>query len=110
MAKSWFRACERRAVQMPARLNGRGTGVFPGQLVNLGLGGACAMVSDALPIGQHLVLELQPPNLWDPLRVSSRVVWCRRRDTSFLVGLHFELDGAPMMGLLVDLMTAGTYD
>jgi hypothetical protein len=108
--RKWFRACERRAVHLPARLNGFEADVGEVLLVELGLTGGRVNCARPVPIGINVQLELQPPNLWDPLRIAAKVVWCEPRDERFFIGLEFELGGAPIMGLLLELMTAGKYD
>lgn len=110
MAKNWFRACERRAVSLPARLTIRDAEPSAATLVNLGLSGCCARLPDFIPVGGTLSLELEPANLWDPLKVQCRVVWCETRDDGVFAGLEFALEGPPMMGLLLDLMTADAYE
>ncbi len=109
MAKTSFRACERRAVHLPARLSGLQPDSIEVMLVNLSLSGGCVRSESQLTPGARLVLELQPPNLWDPLLLSSTIVWCQQRERTFFAGLQFELESAHVTGLLVDLMAAGSF-
>ena len=49
-------------------------------MLNIGLGGACVSAPDPLPEGARLALEIDTPNLWDPLAVVAEVAWVSERD------------------------------
>jgi hypothetical protein len=106
-----FRAFARRAIQLPATVSTPADGPKPARLVNLGLGGACVSVSAGLDVGSVVTLEVNAPNLWDPLVVPATVAWIRWEGRSAAhAGLAFNhalLSGLPA---LVELLVAYRYD
>ncbi|MEO8905947.1 MAG: PilZ domain-containing protein [Polyangiaceae bacterium] len=44
-------------------------------VVDLGLGGAGVEVSDSVPVGTEVEIEIDTPHLWDPLTLSGVVAW-----------------------------------
>lgn len=110
MDKTWFRGSERQPLQLPVRLNGLDADAGSAALVNLGLSGAAIVTHAPLVPGAEFELELESPNLWDPLRIRSRAVWCEERRGSYVTGLSFTLENPAIVGLVADLISAGRYD
>ena len=73
-AERHFRAFARRAVTLPVTISTEGGSARSAKLVNLGLGGACVAVSDKTEPGRVVTLEVNAPNLWDPLVVVAKVI------------------------------------
>lgn len=71
-----FRAHARRDVRLRALL----THVQAGwqryvAVENIGLGGACAQLGEAIAPGDGVTLSFTAPTLWDPLVLRARVAW-----------------------------------
>jgi hypothetical protein len=79
--------------------------------LNLGLGGACVSIGAAIDVGAVVTLEVNAPNLWDPLVVPAAVAWLRWEGRSTAhAGLAFNhalLSGLPA---LVELLVAYRYE
>lgn len=80
-----------------------------GRIVNLGLGGAAVETVEYVHVGARIELEMQPPNLWDPLVLHATVSWVRETADGFLIGLAFEHESSRATGSLLGLLTAEAY-
>jgi hypothetical protein len=109
-AERHFRAFARRAVSLPVTISTEGGGVRPAKLVNLGLGGACVSVSEKTEPGRVVTLEVNAPNLWDPLVVVAKVAWMRSNGRSVLAGLAFDHSARGTLPSLVELLGAHGYE
>ncbi len=82
--------------------------------MNLGLGGACVEVGDALVVGAAVTLEVTAPNLWDPLVVPARVAWTAPAAATgaTLAGFAFDHGSRTKAALpsLVELLAAYRYE
>ena len=75
-----FRAHARRSVRLRALVTHVGEGwQRQGEVVNLGLGGACVVVDEMLAEGDVISLSFTAPTLWDPLVLRGRVAWVAPR-------------------------------
>ena len=67
---------------------------FEGRTRNVSRGGLCADVSDAVPVGAEvtvdLVLVFDDDAQSEPLRLPARVAWCTPLDDAFQLGLSFK--------------------
>lgn len=78
---------------------------LPAELIDLGLGGACVVVGDALPLGTTVRLQVNAPQLWEPLLVPARVAWTRMgKDGRARLGLRFEADSPSTLVVLAELI------
>lgn len=109
MAADYFRAFERRACSLPARLYAFGGTPEAARLLNLCLGGACVDSPMRPEDGMLVRLEIDAPNLWKPLVLPARVAWVQQRDRVFRIGLSFRIDDARVMGWLLELLGSGAY-
>lgn len=133
-ARDHFRAHARRRVDLGATLRDRHTAEE--QLVrvrDLGLGGACVELADALSASQAsaeaawsspgpglaallvpeaaVTVELTAPTLWDPLPLRGKIAWIRRaagRPTR--AGVRFDHRDAAALFALYELLTSAGYD
>lgn len=103
-----YRAFERRSIHLPARIAVMGR-ELEGRLVNVGLGGAAIEVSEYVQIGLVVELELEPANMWDPLKLSARVSWVRELSVGFVAGVAFVHQDGKAVGSLLGLLTAEAY-
>jgi len=113
---SHFRSLARQAVSLPGALRGSG----PDQVwnrdvrvVDLGLGGACVEISDAVPPGTSVELVLDTPHLWDPLELSGAVAWARTLPElgggGVLLGVRFQHAGGGVVRALTELLEAEAF-
>jgi len=109
-AERHFRAFARRAVTLPVTISTEGGGARPAKLVNLGLGGACVAVCEKTERGRVGTLEVNAPNLWDPLVVAAKVAWVRSNSRSTLAGLAFDHAARGTLPSLVELLGAHGYE
>jgi hypothetical protein len=75
-ASARFRAHARRKIRLTgvlacARLDLRADV----EVTDLGLGGACVGLADALVVGDQVTLGLVFPTRWDPVPMPARIVW-----------------------------------
>jgi hypothetical protein len=71
-----FRVHGRRVVRIRATVAHARTGwQGEAQVLNLGMGGACVLVPEALQLGDAVHVSFTAPTLWDPLAFSARVAW-----------------------------------
>ena len=110
-AERHFRAFARRAVNLPATLAIPPDGQKPARLVDLGLGGACVEIRAPLSVGHAVTIEVNAPNLWDPLIVPAKVAWVQpgASGTTFAV-LAFDHAGKAALPALVELLAAYRYE
>jgi Tfp pilus assembly protein PilZ len=75
---SHFRVTGRRQVSAVATLTLLGTSqTVTAHVRNVGLGGLCVEVDDAIAAGQDAVVMLSTAWLWEPLRLQGAIVWVR---------------------------------
>jgi Tfp pilus assembly protein PilZ len=109
-AERHFRAFARRAVTLAVTISTE-AGSRPAKLVNLGLGGACVVLSEKTEPGRVVTLEVHAPNLWDPLVVVARVAWVSASGSrSVLAGLSFDHSDRAALPSLVELLGAYGYE
>jgi len=91
-----------------------GKQVTVGRTLNLSRGGLCAHVTDALPIGADVQVDIalvfEDKSQSEPLNVSARVVWCTALEGEFQVGVSFRpLDAqrANHLSLFLDYLSEG---
>ena len=114
MPTDHFRALARRPVNLPATLVSEEEGwEREARLVDLGLGGACIEVAEAVSTGVPVTLRVTAPTLWDPLVLQARVAWLRlpsRDGQPTRVGMRFEYGPKPPLGALVELLGANVFE
>jgi hypothetical protein len=106
-----FRAFGRRPTSLPARLQSDVLGWdLAAELVDLGLGGACVVLSDALPLGTSIRLRVDAPQLWEPLMIPGRIAWSQvTREGQAQLGIRFEPDSPGALAVLAELVGPGGY-
>ncbi len=107
---SHFRAFARRPVALSALMtHGDGSWKRPARVVDLGLGGACMELQEAVPNGTHVSLSVEAPHLWDPLFLEGRVVWLHVTDGAAHLGIHFSHRSGRTLRTLTELLEAEAY-
>jgi hypothetical protein len=105
-----FRAFARRPVGLSAVVSrGDGSWERPARLLDLGLGGACMEMLEAVPNGTELALAVEAPHLWDPLFLEAQVVWMRPVDGAARVGVRFHHSSGRTLRTLTELLEAEAY-
>jgi hypothetical protein len=107
-----FRLFARRLTHLPALLASEGQGVRDALLINVGLGGACVRTTAGLGNGAKVTLEVNTPNLWDPLILDGIVVWSAPADAEglALAGIRFGPISSSGLRALVELLGKDRYD
>jgi len=105
-----FRAHARRAVRLRALL----THVQHGwqrqvHVVNVGMGGACVVVEEALALGDTVTLSFTAPTLWDPLVLRAKVAWVAAMEPR-RAGLAFDHRNAEAVFALYELIATLGYE
>jgi hypothetical protein len=113
-----FRAHGRRRVELGAMLRDKTGSLAQGvRIRDLGLGGACLEISEAvnpggLALESTVTIEVTAPTLWDPLTLRGKIAWLRRgvpgRPTR--AGVRFEHRDASALYALFQLLGAHAYD
>jgi hypothetical protein len=105
-----FRAFARRPTSLPALLQSDVLGWdLPAELVDLGLGGACLVVADPLPLGTSVRLRIDAPQLWESLVVPGRIAWTRpHEDGRVRLGVRFEVQSPSLLTVLAELIGPGS--
>lgn len=107
---SHFRAFARRPVGLPAVVSrGDGSWQRPARLLDLGLGGTCLEVAEAIPNGTALSLSVEAPHLWDPLLLEGEVVWMHTLPDATHVGVRFYHRSGRTLRTLSELLEAEAY-
>jgi len=105
-----FRAFARRPVALSALMtHGEGTWKRPARVVDLGLGGACMEMLEAIPNGTPVSLSVEAPHLWDPLLLEGQVVWLRVLDGAARLGVRFSHRSGRTLRTLTELLEAEAY-
>ena len=105
-----FRAFARRPVGLSAIVShGDGTWKRPARLLDLGLGGACVEMLEAVPSGTALSLSVEAPHLWDPLFLEGEVVWLRTLEGAARLGVRFHHRSGRTLRTLTELLEAEAY-
>jgi Tfp pilus assembly protein PilZ len=81
-------------------------------VVNIGLGGACICVDDALAVGDIVTLSFTAPTLWDPLVLTASVAWVAAAPGpgSRTAGVAFEHKATDAVFALYELIVALGYE
>jgi Tfp pilus assembly protein PilZ len=80
-------------------------------VVNIGLGGACILVDDALAVGDVVTLSLTAPTLWDPLVLTATVAWVAPPGPGpRAAGVAFEHKATDAVFALYELIVALGYE
>jgi hypothetical protein len=97
-ARDHFRAHARHRVDLDGRLRLGDGSSYAVRLRDMGLGGACvelveAMAPGVLDVEGPVSLEVTAPILWDPLIVPGKAAWLRRikPERRLRIGVRFEL-------------------
>ncbi len=107
-----FRALARRSVSLQARIS---LAVQPtpaaARLVDLGLGGACIELGEALEHGTDIRLLIEAPHLWDPLALEARVTWARAAQGKepARIGVQFSGASGKALRLVAELLEAQAF-
>jgi len=103
-----FRAFARRPVGLSAVVSrGDGTWERPARLIDLGLGGACMEMLEAVPNGTAISLAVEAPHLWDPLFLEGEVVWLQALDgDAARLGVRFNHRSGRTLRALTELLEA----
>jgi hypothetical protein len=109
-----FRAFARRPVQLTAaiRLASDASWRETARVVDMGLGGACIEVAEALAPGTPVRLQMTSPHLWDPLELRALVAWGRegQADKPPRIGVRFEHASGNTLRHLVELLETQNYE
>ena len=116
--RDYFRAHGRRRVDLAAMLRDRTGNVAQGvRIKNLGLGGACVEISEALQsagldLESSVTIEVTAPTLWDPLALRGKIAWVRRgaQGRTVRAGVRFEHREASALFALFQLLSVHAYD
>lgn len=105
-----FRVFARRPVGLSAVVS-RGDGSWrrPARLLDLGLGGACLEMLEAVPNGTEVSLAVEAPHLWDPLFLEGEVIWLRALDGAARVGVRFCHRSGRTLRTLTELLETEAY-
>ena len=107
-----FRAYARRRVDAPVSVRtAEDHSDRPASLVDLGLGGACIELGDALVLGLSLTVEIRTPMLWDPLRLHGQVAWAHWNEDAGIarVGVRFDHDNSTSLYSLFELLCSQDF-
>ncbi len=105
-----FRAFARRPVGLSAIVSrGDGSWKRPARLLDLGLGGACVEMLEAVPHGTALSLSVEAPHLWDPLFLEGKVVWLHSLEGAARLGVCFYHRSGRTLRTLTELLEAEQY-
>jgi Tfp pilus assembly protein PilZ len=77
---------------------------------NIGLGGACMKVENALAIGDVVTLSFTAPTLWDPLVLRGRVAWVAPGPGLRAAGVAFEHKSTDAVFALYELIVTLGYE
>lgn len=105
-----FRAFARRPVGLSAIVSrGDGSWKRPARLIDLGLGGACVEMLEAVPNGTAISLAVEAPHLWDPLFLEGEVVWLTSSGAASRLGVRFYHRSGRTLRTLTELLEAEAY-
>jgi PilZ domain len=105
-----FRAFARRPVGLSAVVShGDGSWKRPARLIDLGLGGACMEMHEAVPSGTAIALAVEAPHLWDPLYLEGEVVWLHTVNGAARLGVRFLHRSGRTLRTLTELLEAEAY-
>lgn len=107
------RATARKPVQLAVRLSHDDGWMLDGWLVDLGLGGAGVFVGRELPPGAPVRVQIDAPNLWDPLLLPATVAWTGRFEAArggARGGVRFAALNPTTALALLDLMGSEDYE
>ncbi len=109
MPKDYFRAFERRATNLPARISPVGEELQAARILNLSLAGARVAPTKRLRVGTRVRLELEVPHLWAPLLIPAQVVWGTDVAGAQHVGISFQFDDARIAAWVLDVLGSNAY-
>jgi hypothetical protein len=80
------------------------------KVLDLGFGGACLEITEAVTPGDRVTVSFVAPNLWDPLLIGGTVAWVRPGQgmDPGRVGVKFEYAHSATVFALFELL--GTLD
>jgi hypothetical protein len=103
--KPYFRATARFQANASATVTLLSTSqTVSASVRNVGLGGLCIEVEDAIQPGQDAIVQLATPWLWEPLRLQGSVVWSRGDAFPALLGIRFHHSSHTTVQTLFDLL------
>lgn len=107
-----FRLFARRSAQLPALLSSSADGVRDARVLDVGLGGACVETTAGLGPGAQVTLEINTPNLWDPLVMDGAIAWVTDASQEGIAraGIRFEPGRPGGLRALVELLGQDRYD
>ncbi len=111
-SKPHFRALARRPVHLAATLiAGGGAWQRPARVIDLGLGGACLLLTEVVPVGSPVALVMDAPHLWDPLEIDGSVAWVGEQPgaDAFCLGLRFAPRSGALLRTLTELLEAAAF-
>jgi hypothetical protein len=90
---------------------GGGSWQRPARLVDLGLGGACVVLPEAIPVGSPLALVIDAPHLWDPLEIDGSVAWVGEQSAAqtLYLGVKFQSSSGALLRTLTELLEAAAF-
>ena len=107
-----FRAWARRPVNLSATVvAGGGSWQRAARLVDLGLGGACVVLPESIPVGSPLALVIDAPHLWDPLEIDGSVAWVGEQagTQALYLGVKFQSKSGALLRTLTELLDAAAF-
>jgi hypothetical protein len=105
-----FRAFARRPVGLSAIVSrGDGSWKRPARLLDLGLGGTCMEMLEAVPNGTAISLAVEAPHLWDPLFLEGEVVWLHSLAGAAHIGVRFYHRSGRTLRTPTELLEAEAY-
>src|SRR5215211_7587186 len=105
-----FRAFARRPVGLSAMVSrGDGSWKRPARLIDLGLGGACMEMLEAVPNGTAISLSVEAPPFRKTLFLEGEVVWLHPFDGTARLGVRFDHRSGRTLRALTELLEAEAY-
>ena len=97
---------------LPASLSEGDGAELEGQLLNVGLGGACVDVQRPVELGAEVTLRVSTPVLWEPLVVRGRVMWVGEgaADGRVRLGLRFDHERSRVIRSLLELLATDEFE
>ena len=107
-----FRGFARRPVNLAANvIAGAGAWQRSARIVDLGLGGACLVLSEVIPPSTPLSLIIDAPHLWAPLELEAKVAWTRHDSAlpEVVIGVTFQHRSGKSLLSLTALLEAAAF-
>jgi hypothetical protein len=112
IAPTHFRALARRPVNLAATVvAGGGSWQRAARLVDIGLGGACVVLPESIPVGSPLALVIDAPHLWDPLEINGSVAWVGEQPgkQAAYLGVKFQVSSGALLRTITELLDAAAF-